>query len=172
MSLLMFIVENLVPIPNIPVHRIILITSSTSVLLSLLEMYVITKEYWYYLLISSITRLGPLVTLAALGIFFSNRYDSHLLVGSICLTFQAIKGICLLIASVSNINQKVKEKKRRIKHHYQKPTSMEKDVRCITSDKKEVLIVPTICLQRTSDETPKKVLAPMEPAYNFSDGLV
>ena len=105
------------------------------------------------------------------------RYDSHLLVGSICLTFQVIKGICLLIASVSNINRKVKEKKRRIKHHYQTPTStektkVEKTVSCISNDKGEILIVPTICIQDTSDDTPKKVLDPMKPAYNFNDGLV
>merc|ERR1719189_1294357 len=111
MSLLLFIVENLVPIPNILVHGIILVTSSMSVLLSLMEMYVITKEYWYYLLMSSAIRIGLLVTLSGLWIFYSNSYDSHLLVGSICLTFQAIKGICLLIASLDGINKKAKAKK-------------------------------------------------------------
>lgn len=73
MSLLLFIIENLVPIPNISVHRIILVTSSTSVILSLLEMYVITKEQYWYLLMSSVIRLGPLVTLSSLWIFYSNR---------------------------------------------------------------------------------------------------
>ena len=73
MSLILFIIENLVPIPNIFVHRIILVTSSTSVILSLLEMYVITKEQYWYLLMSSVIRLGPLVTLSSLWIFYSNR---------------------------------------------------------------------------------------------------
>ena len=73
MSLILFIVENLVQIPNILVHRIILVTSSTSVMLSLLEMYVITKGQYWYLLMSSVIRLGPMVTLSSLWIFYSNR---------------------------------------------------------------------------------------------------
>ena len=73
MSLILFIIENLIPISNIFVHRIILVTSSTSVILSLLEMYVITKEQYWYLLMSSVIRLGPLVTLSSLWIFYSNR---------------------------------------------------------------------------------------------------
>ena len=73
MSLILFIVENLVQIPNILVHRIILATSSTSVMLSLLEMYVITKGQYWYLLMSSVIRLGPMVILSSLWIFYSNR---------------------------------------------------------------------------------------------------
>ena len=75
MSLLMFIVENLVPVPNVLVHRIILVTSSVSVILSLLEMYVITKKQYWYLLMSSVIRLGPMVILSSLWIFYSNRYN-------------------------------------------------------------------------------------------------
>ena len=43
----------------------------------------------------------------------------------------------------------------------------------IKTEKNEpVLIVPTICIQDTSEETPKKVLDPMKPAYNFNDSFV
>ena len=101
-------------------------------------------------------------------------YDSHLYVGSICLTFQAIKGIFLLIASIDGINKKAKAKKRQIKHHYQKPTSTEKpsvEDPIISNDREGVLIVPTICFQHVSYETPKTILDPIKPAYNICGGL-
>merc|ERR1719491_2087896 len=143
-------------------------------MLSLLEMYVITKGQYWYLLMSSVIRLGPMVILSSLWIFYSNSYDSHLLVGSICLTFQAIKGICLLIASIDGINKKTKAKNRQIKHHYQKPASTEKpfvEESIISNDREEVLIVPTISFQHISNETPKKILDPIKPAYNICGGL-
>ena len=105
---------------------------------------------------------------------FYCSYDSHLLVGSICLTFQAIKGICLLIASIDGINKKTKAKKRQIKHHYQKPATTEKpfvEESINSNDREGVLIVPTICFQHISDETPKKILDPVKPAYNICGGL-
>ena len=101
-------------------------------------------------------------------------YDSHLYVGIICLTFQAIKGIFLLIASIDGINKKAKAKKRQIKHHYQKPTSTEKpsvEDPIISNDREGVLIVPTICFQHVSYETPKTILDPIKPAYNICGGL-
>ena len=101
-------------------------------------------------------------------------YDSHLYVGSICLTFQAIKGIFLLIASIDGINKKAKAKKRQIKHHYQKPVNTEKssvEDPIISNDREGVLIVPTICFQHVSYETPKTILDPIKPAYNICGGL-
>ena len=101
-------------------------------------------------------------------------YDSHLYVGSICLTFQAIKGIFLLIASIDGINKKAKAKKRQIKHQYQKPASPEKpsvEDPIISNDREGVLIVPTICFQHVSYETPKTILDPIKPAYNICGGL-
>ena len=73
LSFILFIVENLVPTPNILVHGIILVTSSISVILSLLEMYVIAKCLYWYLLAASIIRLGPMVTLSVIWIIYSNR---------------------------------------------------------------------------------------------------
>ena len=106
-------------------------------------------------------------------------YDSHLYVGSICLTFQAIKGIFLLIASIDGINKKAKAKKRQIKHHYQKPVNTEKpsvEDPIISNDREGVLIVPTICFQHVSYEQsayehPKTILDPIKPAYNICGGL-
>ena len=102
-------------------------------------------------------------------------YDSQLYVGIICLTFQAIKGIFLLIASIDGINKKAKAKKRQIKHHYQKPSTTEKpsveEPIIISNDREGVLIVPTICFQHVSYETPKTILDPIKPAYNICGGL-
>ena len=95
--------------------------------------------------------------------FFYDSYDSHLTIGGICLAFQAIKGICLLISSLSNISQKTKEKNRRVKASHPVPIA----------NKEDGIIVPTIRTHHaSSDESSLKVMDPLEPAYNICGGIV
>ena len=73
-ALILFIVENLVENRNFRIHCLILIISSGSVLLSLMEVYVIHKKYFWKLLGNSMIRLGPMVAASIYWIVSSNGY--------------------------------------------------------------------------------------------------
>ena len=72
-SLVLFIVENLVENRDFLIHCTILIVSSASVLLSLMEVYIIHKKYFYRLLGNSFIRLGPMVAVSIFWIFSAQR---------------------------------------------------------------------------------------------------
>ena len=73
LSFILFIVENLVPINNNLVHVIILVTSTMSVFLSLMEIYVISRKEYWQLLGATIVRLGPMVGLSIFWMICSRR---------------------------------------------------------------------------------------------------
>lgn len=153
LSSILFIVENLVPVPNSTIHIIILITSALSVSLSLAELYVLFKAQYYKLLATSLVRLGPMVALSIFWIIYSQNYQSHLSVGCICLAFQIIKGLWLLVASIDALHRQSKSQK------------MKYDVaRKLVEIKQETNNdIPTICIQ---EDSTKNCWDPLEPAYD------
>ena len=71
-ALILFIVENLVSNRDFQIHCLILIISSASVLLSLMEVYVIHKKDFWKLLGNSMIRLGPMVAASVFWIVSSS----------------------------------------------------------------------------------------------------
>ena len=122
LSFVLFIVENFVPYPDSKIHALILSTSILSVFMSLVELYCIGKKEYWQLLLTTLFRLGPIVSLSIFWMICSKRFvklftfficllsysnfrDSQiLLVASISLTYQIIKGKTQLYKTICITN--------------------------------------------------------------------
>lgn len=73
LSFILFLVENLVPYPDVMVHVTILVSASLSVLLSLMEMIFISKSKYWQLLGATAFRLGPMAAISIFWMIRSNK---------------------------------------------------------------------------------------------------
>ena len=74
LSFLLFIVENFFPYPDSRIHALILSTSILSVFMSLIELYCIGKKEYWQLLLATLFRLGPIVSISLFWMICSKRF--------------------------------------------------------------------------------------------------
>ena len=73
LSFILFIIENLIPYPDSKIHALIIASSTSSVFLSLVEMYSLGKREYSFLLCATLFRLGPVVSISILWMVCSKR---------------------------------------------------------------------------------------------------
>ena len=73
LSFILFIIENLIPYPDSKIHALIIASSTSSVFLSLVEMYCLGKKEYFFFLCATLFRLGPVVSISILWMVCSKR---------------------------------------------------------------------------------------------------